>query len=255
LDWKNYLPPTRPSISELAVIEEYFVELVKLNPKKIYKLAVLGCTVEFRSLAHKYGMDVTLIDFSRLHYEILSKQHMFYTGAEKFLMMQTEEKYDIVLGDLVVNMLNTADRDSLLKNVSNILVLNGIFISRNWIRVKDDISDFAAIVKFVREKYPNVNFYTATAGFAYAAYIDDTEFTDVQKLKRDLENLKANKLVSDKEYEYWHDRLKYEIKGISALAMDSLNEQLSKYFKIDSIKEGIDIFSDKFKIYFLRKIE
>jgi len=190
----------------------------------------------------------------------LSKQHMSYIGEEKFLMMdwkkmQTEERYDIVLGDLVVNMLNTADRDSLLKNVSEILAKDGVSILRNWIKLDNQPSDFISTVKLVREKYPHVNFYTATAGFAYTAYIDDTEFTDVQKLKRDLENLVAEKLVSDKEYEYWRDRLKFEVKGISAPAMDSLNEQLSKYFKIDSIKEGIDIFSDKFKIHFLRKIK
>ncbi|NQU77731.1 hypothetical protein HQ544_03480 [Candidatus Falkowbacteria bacterium] len=83
-DWKNYLPPTRPSISELAVIEKCFVDLVKSNPRKKYKLAILGCTVEFRSLAHKYGMEITMVDFSKLHLEILSEQYMMYKGKENF---------------------------------------------------------------------------------------------------------------------------------------------------------------------------
>lgn len=260
MDWKNYLPPTRPSISELAVIEKYFVELINLNPKKIFKLAILGCTVEYRSLAHKYGMNVTLIDVSELHCKILSKQPMTYTGVETFLSldwrkMEIKEKFDIVLGDLVVNMLNTVDRDSLLKNVSSILAPDGVFISRNWIKTNDGLSDFASVVNFVREKYPNVNFYTATAGFVYPAYINDTEFADVEKLKNDLEDLKKNKLVSNNEYKYWHDRLKYEIKGISTISLESMNEQIAKCFKIESVKEGIDIFSDKFKIFFLKNYE
>lgn len=257
-DWKNFLPPTRPSISELAVIEKYFIELMNLNPKKIFKLAILGCTVEFRSLAHEYGMDVTLIDMSKLHYKILSEQHMFYKGPEKFILadwvkMQIKEKFDIVLGDLVVNMLNTENRSLLLKNVSEMLADNGVFVSRNWILPENKLSDFSAVVKLVREKYPNVNFYTSTAGFVYPAYIDNSEFTDVKKLKNDLEDLKKKKLISNKEYKYWHGRLKCEIKGISAPSLGSLNDQFSKYFKIISVKEGIDIFSDKFKIHFLKK--
>src|SRR3989338_2394085 len=162
MDWKNYLPPTRPSTSELAVIEKYFVELINAHPKKIFKLAILGCTVEYRSLAHKYGMSVTLLDVSELHCNILSKQPMTYTGPETFLSMdwrkmETKEQFDIILGDLVVNMLNS----------------DGTFISRNWIRIQDNLSDFAAVVRFAREKYPNVNFYVATAGSVYPAYIND----------------------------------------------------------------------------------
>ena len=185
---------------------------------------------------------------------------MTYTGPETFLSMdwrkmETKEQFDIILGDLVVNMLNNEDRDSLLKNVSKMLDSDGTFISRNWIRIQDNLSDFAAVVRFAREKYPNVNFYVATAGSVYPAYINDTEFADVEKLKNDLEDLRKKKLISNSEYKYWHDRLKYEIKGISATSIDSMNEQISKYFKITSIKEGIDIFSDKFKIYFLNNYE
>ncbi len=257
-DWKNYLSPVRPSVSELAVMEKYFVELLNSNPKKILKLAVLGCTVEYRDLAHKYGMKVTLIDFSKLHYKILSEQHMFYRGAENFLeldwkKMQVKEKFDIILGDLVVNMLNTEDRDSMLKHISQMLTSNGVFISRDWIKPDKNFSNFADVVKYIRKKYPHVNFYASTAGFVYPAYINETEFADVDKLKSDLEDLKKKKLVSSDEYGYWRDRLKYEIKGISAPSLKSLNKQFSKYFKIISIKEGVDIFSDIFKIHFLKK--
>lgn len=258
-DWKNYLPPARPSTSELAVIEKYLVDLVNSNPAKIFNLAILGCTVEFRSLAHKYGMKVTLVDFSKLHYEILSKQPMMYTGPESFILadwrkMQTAEKFDIILGDLVVNMLNTEDRDLLLKNISNMLAPDGIFISRNWIRTKSNTPDFAATVKLVREKYPNVNFYVSTAGYVYPAYINETEFADVERMKKDIDDAFKTGLISKNEYKIWHDRLKYEIKGISAPTKEFLDAQISKYFKIMDIKEGIEVFSDTFKIYFQKKL-
>lgn len=258
LDWKNYLPPVRPSTSELAVIEKYFVDLLNRKPQKKLKLAILGCTVEFRSLAHKYGMDVTLIDMSKLHYEILSKQYMAYIGPEEFIAldwryMKTKKKFDIVLGDLVVNMLDTENRDSMLKNISGILDRDGVFISRNWIMPKNVLANFADVVKYVRKKYPLVHFYTTTAGFVYPAYINDTEFADVAKLKSDLEELNKKKLIKKSEYKYWHDRLKYEIKGVSVTSLKFLNKQFSRYFKIIGIKEGVDIFSDKFKIHFLKK--
>ncbi|MFA5022637.1 MAG: class I SAM-dependent methyltransferase [Patescibacteria group bacterium] len=221
-------------------------------------MAILGCTIEYRNLAHKYGTDVTLIDISKLHYKILSKQPMSYKGAEKFLAMdwrkmKTKEKFDLILGDLVVNMLNTKDRDILLKNVSGMLATNGIFISRNWIKPSNLPPNFAAVVKLVRKKYPNTNFYTSTAGFVYPAYINNTEFADVKKLKADLKSLKEKKLITNSEHKYWHDRLRYEIKGVSTPSLKPLNQQFFKYFKLISIKEGIDIYSDKFKIHFLKK--
>ncbi|MDO8582302.1 MAG: class I SAM-dependent methyltransferase [bacterium] len=257
-DWKNYLPPTRPSISELAVIEEYFVDLVKSNPRKKYTLAILGCTVEFRSLVHKYGMEVTIIDFSKLHFEILSEQFMTYKGEEKFLEMDWRKmksgiKFDFILGDLVVNMLDNENRELMLKNIHNMLAENGLAILRSWIEPKEKLLNFESVLKFVRKKYPNVNFYTSTAGYVYPAYINNSEFGDVGKLKNDLEDLKKKKLITSAEYNYWRDRLKYEIKGVAVPKLKVLNKQFSKYFKIKKMKQGVDIFSDIYKIHFLKK--
>jgi hypothetical protein len=134
-DWKNYLPPTRPSTSELVVIEKYIIQQIKKNPHKKFKAAILGCTIEFRNLLHKYCMNVTCIDISEVHYKILSKQKMVYKGSEKLIIMDwrkilSDLKYDIVLGDLVFNMLNTSDRNLLLKNVRDILTKEIMLILR-----------------------------------------------------------------------------------------------------------------------------
>jgi len=68
-----------------------------------------------------------------------------------------------------------------------------MLISRNCIRLKSAPTDFAGVVKIARKKFPQVHFYTATAGMVYPAYINETEFANVEKLKNDLEQLKLKK--------------------------------------------------------------
>lgn len=258
-DWKNYLPPARPSISELAVIEKFLVDRIRMHPERRFTVAILGCTIEFRDLVHKYGMEVTCIDVSDIHYRILSKQHQFYTGPEKFLAMdwrsmRSAVKYDFVLGDLVVNMLNTHDRALLLSNVRTLLAKGGVFISRSWLKIPGMPMNFSETVRLAHEKFPMVNFYTATAGYVYPAYSDDTEFTDVSRLKRALKDSRDAHEITPDEYLYWHNRLRYEIKGVSIPTMEDFHRQLSQHFEIVAMKEGIDIFADLFKIHFLHAI-
>src|SRR5689334_6478476 len=79
-DWVNYLPPARPSRSELRIVNRYVEDLRR--ERKPLRVAILGSTVEFRSLCHRHGAEVTVIEFSRAHYRILSRQPMKYRGRE-----------------------------------------------------------------------------------------------------------------------------------------------------------------------------
>lgn len=183
---------------------------------------------------------------------------MMYKGGEKFLemdwrKMKSSKKFDFILGDLVVNMLDTRNRDLMLKNIHNMLTKNGFAILRSWIMPKEKFKNFESVLKLVRKKYPNVNFYASTAGYVYPAYINNSEFGDVDKLKKDLLNLKKKKLLTTAEFNYWRDRLKYEIKGVAVPELKALNKQISKYFKTEKMKQGIDIFSDIYKIHFLKR--
>ncbi|NQU77730.1 hypothetical protein HQ544_03475 [Candidatus Falkowbacteria bacterium] len=167
--------------------------------------------------------------------------------------MKSRAKFDLILGDLVVNMLDNENRQLMLKRIRDMLTKDGLAILRSWIKPKEKLLDFETVLKFVRKNYPNVNFYASTAGYVYPAYINSSEFADIDKLKSDLEDLRKKKNITSAEYKYWGDRLKYEIKGVAVPELKDLNKQFSKYFKIKKMRQGVDIFSDIYKIHFLKK--
>lgn len=226
--------------------------LRKLKPH--LKIAILGCTVEFRSLAHKYHADVTLIDISKLHYEILSRQFMQYHGPEKLVLsdwrnLHLKERFDFVFGDYVFNMVNSADRELLLKNVAAILKPGGEFIARNHVSRPGMPKNWNEIM---RVRNPNVNFYTATCEFAYPAYTDPaTEFTDLPALKKGLEGVR--KQLSAEDYAYWKAVAGYEIIGVAVPDSSALNKQIRKYFHILCIERGIDVYAPYYPIHVLGK--
>ena len=98
--WHKLPAPARPWLSEVAWFEKYALE--KKSQGKLDVL-ILGSTVEFRSMLHKYGMNVHVVDFSKEFYNILTetqKDKLEYTGEEKFyeenwLTMDLEKEFDM----------------------------------------------------------------------------------------------------------------------------------------------------------------
>ncbi|OGY46534.1 MAG: hypothetical protein A3A24_03785 [Candidatus Buchananbacteria bacterium RIFCSPLOWO2_01_FULL_46_12] len=79
--WKNLPAPARPWPSEVKWFEKY---ALAQKAKGFKDVLILGSTVEFRSMLHKNKMNVSIVDFSRDFYRILSKQPMTHVGQEKF---------------------------------------------------------------------------------------------------------------------------------------------------------------------------
>jgi len=255
-DWQFFVPPARPSVSELALIEEYILD--KLNKKKKINIAVMGCTIEYKSLAHKYGLEISLIEYSRDHYRILSKQHATFQGKERLILqdwrdLHINKKFDIVLGDNTLNLLNDNDRIIALKNISKILKKNGVFLPRTFISLPNMPKNWKSILRKIK-KCPKTHFYTLTSAYAYAAYLNqETKFTDIDRLLSDLKWLMLNKKVKKHCYQYWFDRMTNDGTGITVPPLAELNSQLMQYFKIIKIDSGNDIYSRYVKIYVLKR--
>jgi hypothetical protein len=258
-DWVNYLPPARPATSELAIIEKYVADKVRKTPSRAIRVAVLGSTVELRSLGHKYEAEVTVIEFSKHHYDVLSRQYMLYKGKENLLIadwrkIKTKERFDFVFGDNVLNMLNTEGRLMLLKNAAAMLKKDGMFITRDYVKIGKMPRNWKEIIELRSKKYASAHFFTATQHLAFTAYMDSaTEFTDVDKLIKELKELKKKGKVKASEANFFLSRISKDRRGISVPTLRDLQKQMRKHFRIVKMDAGEEIFSKYLKIHVLQR--
>ena len=109
---------------------------------------------------------MTVVEFSRKHYQILSLQPMRFVGKETlreedWRTMRAKTKYDLILGDLVLNVVARDDITKILRNLGESLAEGGYCLLRTWVRSVDKRYDIRAVVAQHRQKTPRINFYTA----------------------------------------------------------------------------------------------
>lgn len=135
--WKYYVGPARASPSDLEFIKKKILE----KGSKC-KVLILGATPEYRDLCGQLGLGITLIDFSRYNYEYLADEvrnrpkERFIRG--NWLKTALDKKFDIILGDNVINMLHKGDVRTFLSNLSKMLKEDGFFMPRTYIREKGE---------------------------------------------------------------------------------------------------------------------
>ncbi len=202
--WKYYLPPARASPSDLKFIEKKILE-----KGKNIKVLILGSTPEYRNLCGKLGVEVTCFDFSKYNFEYLMNE-VKHKPKETFVEGDwvgkvLDEKFDIILGDNVVNMLMKKDFEKFLSNIAKMLKDDGLFIPRTYIRDQDERYTGLKAVKEFREERKGQHIHTAmTRNLFVAAYDFEKDmlvFTNAYKIMKDLHD---KKLINDEELDYYN---------------------------------------------------
>ena len=256
-DWKNYVIPARPSASELDVYEEYIRRAAK--KKKSLTIAILGSTVEFRSLCHKYNAVVTIIEFSKRHYEVLSRQPMQHKGKETvreedWRTMQPDRHYDLILGDLVLNVVQKKDIGAILRNLKKSLSPGGSCILRTWVRKDDTRRSIEKVLQSYRRNTPRLHFYTANIMPLYMCSYDfRKDNSDYPGMIALLKKQLTEKKISKKEYLSCYLRWKHEGSAFTIPLKNNLEALLSRFFGSKKIRYGSDSFKAWAPMYILRK--
>ena len=82
--WTNYLPPSRPSWSELVdVYTPYLRVLQRRKPRQRLKSLILGSTSEFRDWAYVENLQTTVIDFSCVYHYTIEQEMTYKNVTEK----------------------------------------------------------------------------------------------------------------------------------------------------------------------------
>lgn len=256
-DWHNQVSPARPSFFEIKIFENFVKEALKKKSKP--KLAVLGVTAEFRNLGHAYGLDVTLIEFSKDHYEILSKQPRQHKGPEKLRLedwraMNETEKYDLVFGDLVTNVFPKGELPKVINQFAAITARDGRCILRCWVRPADRLPDLLAEIKRHRKERDGTNLYASCAMFFYLAGYDyQNDKADFKKMIGLAAALRDSGKITGEEYHQVADRWLVERTEVAIPRKAEFEKMLRESFQIESTKCTKEVFSRFGPIYVLRK--
>jgi SAM-dependent methyltransferase len=256
-DWANYLVPARPSPSELEIVEQYLRRLIKTT--QTVRVAILGSTVEFRSLCHRYRAEVTVVEFSRRHYQILSLQPMRFTGKETlreedWRTMHSRTKYDLILGDLVLNVVARDDITKILRNLGRSLAEGGYCLLRTWVRTVDKKYDIRAVVANHRQKTPRINFYTACLLPLHMCNYDfKKDSADYPAMAANLLAAYRAGIVKKYEYQYCFNRWKFEGSAFGIPKKSAVERLKRRYFQIAAIRYGTDCFRRWAPVYVLKK--
>lgn len=256
--WQHLPAPARPWASEVAWFEKYATE--KKAEGKMDVL-ILGSTVEFRSMLHKLGMNVHVVDFSKDFYNILTETQqdkLVHTGEETFyqenwLALNIDKKFDLIFGDWVPGVLHTNEYDTFFKEVVTHLKDDGLFIGREALRPDNSQVDLEAVVKKHYESYADkYRFYESSMQYVYGYCPDPkTAMWNIAAAKQAL--LDVKELMTEEDYTEMALALSVEKEASASMMVQAdFDRAVSKHFDIVAKHYGTDPSADWYPIYVLQ---
>ena len=141
--WNLMKAPSRPSVSELEIYQEYFKRVKREMPStEKPKALILGSTIEFRKLAFNEGFDVFVVDYSAEYYEEISKSlNPNIVKAERFVcidwckmgdyLKNELNRFKIIIGDLAIGNVAPENLEMFFKSISCLLSRDGFFLGKS----------------------------------------------------------------------------------------------------------------------------
>ena len=253
--WGTLTAPIRPSKEVVDLYKRNIIIADKNNSNSIW--GILGCTPEIRSIAGKYQVKITCIDHNPdafYAYEVLSKPSIY----EEYLFLDWrnldfKEMFDIVLGDGSMSMIPIKDHPIFLKNLHNIIKIDGYAILKiyvlapllldstqkifEWYRKKKDGTPIRILRQYLYPLWLNLN----TLNMSDAEY--QTNLLEVYQ----------DGLITLKEYEEL-DFIKNPGVKVQYTKKDVFEQLVSNYFEIVRVDYAGDYpLSNVNPVYLLRK--
>lgn len=173
---KYWVPPARPTPSELKKTRELIVAYRKKHPDA--SVLILGSTSEYRDMMVELGIIPTIVDFSNENFRILSGAMKYRRVRQKLVIadwrtMRLGKKFDIILGEAAINVVPKPDWEKFLSSVTRHLKAGGLYIAKTWIRPSNTLPKITpALIRRWRKQIPKTNFLAIAKGALYLAVYD-----------------------------------------------------------------------------------
>lgn len=247
--WGLFLPPARPSISELAIFEKYLLNAKKKNPK--IKVAILGSTPEYRDLCNMYDADYCCIDyraqnFNELRSFMLHKDDDSHLIESDWCTMDFTDKFDLVFGDLVTTVIPVKDHETIFKSIQKHCNKGATLILKTPLRLSNKQLMHAQIFSHYRKKLYYLNPFAAVW---YEVLLADYDFNDDTMHCQTSLNALTNSLKKGdiSKFEYEEFKKRWDALGDFKMNIPLRREYLKKashYFKIERITSGTDWYKN-----------
>jgi len=256
--WHLFMPPLRPSLSELRIIEKKLIDGKKKN--KEFKVAILGSTPEYRDLCRDYDINYKCIEYDRNNFIKLGK-YMRRKDSETNLIvsdwrrMDFKDKFDIFLGDHVLAVISIKDYNNLFSNIRKHCFPNAKVILKTAIRENNKKLSYKTIFDLYRKKYYYLNPFAANwFNIVMAEYdFQNDSFSCKQSIKA-LNNAYKNGVCN--YYEYNEITKRWKVLGEFKMTIPNnkdLISKIKKYFKKVVLIHSKDWFTKQFPLIIFEK--
>lgn len=254
--WKDWPRPARSSPSDLDFIRKKIID-----KGKNVKVLVLGSTPEYREMCGNLGVPVTCFDFSRKNFEYL-KGEVLNPPKERFiegnwLTKEVSEKFDIILGDAVINVLRKKEVSIFMSNISRLLSNDGLFMPRTYIRTADETKP--EVEKGIKEYREKKHIYGLYAGLSRVFYLGGYGFKKDESYMKDwyksAEKMFKKGLLTRKELDFFGNVLTWKDRKFQfSMPIDQeLNKIILQFFDIADVVYGTEPYlDDKYPLYVLK---
>ncbi len=253
--WKYYTGHARASKKDLETIKSKIKSV-----GKYCKVLILGATPEYRNLCGELKVQVTCLDFSKYNFEYL-KQEVATKPQERLVegnWLQTilDEKFDIILGDVVLNLVGKKGVPILLENVGKMLKPNGLFLPRLYMRGEEEkIAGEDAVKKYRKHGSKKPIYNHLVRDLYLAAYNFNKDTVLLKDIYSLASNLYKQKLLSDEELSLF-DKLgmKDRLFSFYMPTKQVIEEEIKEYFQIVDVFYGAeDDNPELYPLYILKK--
>jgi SAM-dependent methyltransferase len=238
--WEKLAPPARPSQTEQRFYEKIIKRAIKDN--KNPKILILGSTPELRDVLLKNKIKPICCDINRDVFKSLRKLMKYHNRKERFILsdwtkLAIKEKFDLILGHQVINMLPFKKQILLLKNIYRSLKSGGMFINSLVLRTKDKnislLSGFKRYRKF--NKITIKNSFSAIHPDLLLAISRKNGIYSPKDCLRVVENLYQSKKINKKERDIYFKIMPPSDLKVFVPSKEGIEVIMKKNFKIIDI--------------------
>jgi len=246
--WGLFLPPARPSLSELVALEKILLEQKK---KKLdLKIAILGSTPEYRDLCQTYEINYRCVDYNKENFLTLRNYLLHKDGDDKLVLsdwrkIDFDEKFDVFMGDLSTTVTPVKDHDIVYQNIKRHCNPGALLLLKVVLREDNIVLTHTEIFSKYRKELSYLNPFAAVWREVLLADYDFAEDTmhcqvSLQKLKESFDRGIINK------YEFEEYKKRWDALGdfkMNVPLRPEFLEKLAKYFDITDVTSGTDWYS------------
>jgi hypothetical protein len=256
--WTRYLPPCRPSWSEMVIYTKYLRQRQQKSPKRPIKLLILGSTTEFRDWAHQENIEATILDCSADYNKAISWELKHKFASEKLMVgfwqdMSFSQEFDLIVGDLIIGNLSKEEIPPFLKKVADALKVGGFFMTKSFF--SNEHWKYKSLEEIFYDYCKKGITYSPYSSLVYDIAMNcvdkESNILNFNFMFRQIEGLYHSGIIKKETFESfknlgWQDSMKI----IFYMPPFSLWEKwISESLKISKKEYGKDLYSKNFPIY------